>query len=200
MTDQPKAILKRYLQRDREALLWKIDGVRERDARLPRTPTGTSLVGIVKHCANVEIGYFGLTFDRAWPTPEDACYVPLTAYDDDPQADWYLPAEVSTGDLVDFYRRVWEFSDAAIDGLPLDATGAPPWWGPAADNQVTLQHMLVRVIDDLARHLGQADVIRESVDGAVGLDPLHPNIPDDGFDWAAYLAKLTRIARRFPEE
>jgi hypothetical protein len=40
-------------------LLQKVDGASERDVRLPRTPTGTNLIGIVKHCANVEYGYFG---------------------------------------------------------------------------------------------------------------------------------------------
>src|SRR5918998_2369138 len=51
----PRAVLRRYLQAEREALLWKLDGLGERAVRMPRTPTGTSLVGIVKHCANVEI-------------------------------------------------------------------------------------------------------------------------------------------------
>ncbi len=199
MSDEPKATLKRYLQRDREALLWKLDGLSERNLRWPRTPTGTSLVGIVKHCANVEVGYFGSTFGREWPT-EDRCYVPLDVYDDDSQADWYLEADVPTGELVDFYRRVWSFADATIDELPLDATGAPPWWGPAADNQVTLHHMLVRVIDDLARHAGHADILRESIDGAAGLNTAYPNLPDEDFDGTAYLAKLTRIAQTFPEE
>jgi hypothetical protein len=67
MTDEPKAMLKQYLQQARDALLWKLDGLSERDARMPRMPTGTNLAGIVKHCANVEAGYFGSAFGRAWP-------------------------------------------------------------------------------------------------------------------------------------
>lgn len=203
MTDEladPKAALKHYLQRAREALVWKLDGLSERDRRLPRTPTGLTLAGIVKHCANVEIGYFGITFDRPWPTPEDACYVPLEAYDADPQADWYLPAEVSSADLVAFYRRVWEFADRNIDELALDAVGAPPWWGDPADHQVTLHHMLVRVLDDTARHAGQADVVREAIDGAAGLDPSFSNLPGDDFDWVGYRARLTGIADSFAPE
>lgn len=192
--DEPLATLQRYLARDREALLWKLDGISERDARLPRTPTGLSLAGIVKHCANVEIGYFGLTFGRDWPTPDDACFVPLTAYDDDPQADWYLTEPESVADLRDFYARVQTFADATIADLGLDAVGAPPWWGDPAENQVTLHHMLVRVVDDLARHAGQADVVRELIDGQIGLNPAFPNIPEAGYDWSAYCAKLTRIA------
>ncbi|HEV8525923.1 MAG TPA: DUF664 domain-containing protein, partial [Actinomycetes bacterium] len=59
---EPKAALRHYLQSNRDALLWKLDGLGERDLRMPRTPTGTNLIGIVKHMANVEIGYFGDTF------------------------------------------------------------------------------------------------------------------------------------------
>ncbi len=196
LTD-PLSTLRHYLQRGRDALVWKLDGVSERDVRLPRTPTGLTLTGIVKHCANVEIGYFGLTFGREWPTPEEPCYVALDAYDEDPQADWVLPAEVTTADLLAFYRRVWDFADRTFDELGLDAVGAPPWWGDPADNQVTLHHMLVRVIDDTARHAGQADILREAIDGAAGLDPTYPNLPGDGFDWAAYRDRLAAIADGF---
>lgn len=196
--DESKATLKRYLQQSRDALLWKLDGLSERDARMPRTPTGTNLAGIVKHCANVEVGYFGSTFGRAWPDPSDPCYVPLEAYDDDPQADWYLRAEVSVSALVGFYRRVWAFADDAIDQLPLDTIGSPPWW--PAGSEVTLHHMLVRVVDDVARHAGQADILRESIDGFAGLNPTSPNLPEgDQIDWQAYVAELTHIARSFPE-
>ncbi|HMG17809.1 MAG TPA: DUF664 domain-containing protein, partial [Gemmatimonadales bacterium] len=50
----PKAALRHNLQSNRDALLWKLDGLGERDLRMPRTPTGTNLIGIVKHMANVE--------------------------------------------------------------------------------------------------------------------------------------------------
>jgi hypothetical protein len=197
MTDEPKATLKLYLQQARDALLWKLDGLSERDLRMPRTPTGTNLAGIVKHCANVEVGYFGSTFGRAWPDPTDPCYVALEDYDDDPQADMYLGADVSVTALVGFYRRVWTFADANIDELPLDTVGSPPWWSPGSE--VTLHHMLVRVVDDLARHAGQADILRESIDGAAGLNPTHLNLPDKTrIDWPAYVARLTQIAHSFP--
>jgi len=198
MTDEPKATLSQYLQRSRDALLWKLDGLSDRDLRMPRTPTGTNLAGLVKHCANVEVGYFGSTFGRAWPDPSDPCYVALEAYVDDPQADWYLRAEVSVSALVSFYRRVWAFADNTIDELPLETVGSPPWW--PAGSKVTLHHMLVRVVDDVARHAGQADILRESIDGAAGLNPTSPNLPAaDEIDWPTYVAELTHIAHSFPE-
>ena len=58
----PKADLLAYLQAGREALLWKLDGLSEYDIRRPLTPTGTNLLGLVKHVASVELGYFGETF------------------------------------------------------------------------------------------------------------------------------------------
>lgn len=57
-------MLKRYLRAARDAMSGKLDGVPEHDARRPLTPTGTNLLGMVKHAAACEIGYFGATFDR----------------------------------------------------------------------------------------------------------------------------------------
>ena len=60
--DLKKAELSRYLQAAREALVWKLEGLSEYDVRRPMVPTGTNLLGLVKHLANVEAGYFGATF------------------------------------------------------------------------------------------------------------------------------------------
>lgn len=193
MTDanEPKAVLKRYLQDARDALLWKLDGLDERAARWPRTPTGTNLLGIVKHCLNVEAGYFGPTFGRQWPTPAEL--VPEAAFDTDPQADWYATEHETLDGLVDLYRRVWAFADQTIDSLPLDAPGRVPWWREdRADT--TLQRILVHVATELARHAGQADILRELIDESVGLHRDFDNIPD--VDWPAYVAKLTALAER----
>ena len=58
-TSDPKADLHRYLQSARDALVWKLEGLSEYDVRRPLTPTGTNLLGLVKHVASVELGYFG---------------------------------------------------------------------------------------------------------------------------------------------
>lgn len=191
----PADVLRTYLQRSRDALVWKLDGLSEREVRLPRTPTGTNLLGIVLHCANVEIGYFGPTFGREWPDTDDPSYLSLDVYDDDPQADWWVPAEISTAQLLDFYRRVWAFCDETFDAVPLDTPGRVPWW-PEERATTSLHRIAVHVMSDLARHAGQADVIREHIDGAIGMLPRASNIPD-AFDWPAYLARLTAIAEQF---
>jgi uncharacterized damage-inducible protein DinB len=189
----PKTALHCYLQQTRDSLVWKLGGLSEREARLPRTATGNNFLGLLKHCVNVEAGYFGPTFGREFPAPAEL--VPIDAYDDDPQADWYVAENESKEGLIDLYQRVWVFADETIEQLPLDAPGRVPWW--RADRQeVTLQRIIVHVIYDLARHAGHADIMREEYDGAIGWQRENSNLPD-AFDWPAYVAKLTEIANRF---
>jgi uncharacterized damage-inducible protein DinB len=188
-----KTVLQHYLRATRDDLIWKLDGLSERDARLPRTPTGNNLLGVIKHCLNVEAGYFGPTFGREFPTPAEL--VPMALYDADPQADWYASEDEAKDGLIDLYRRVASFADETIEQLPLDAPGRVPWWGPGGAD-VTLQQIIVHVLYDLARHAGQADIMRETLDGAVGWQRDNTNVPA-GYDWPAYVAKLTEIADRF---
>ncbi|ASW55548.1 DinB family protein [Plantactinospora sp. KBS50] len=191
--NDPKAALRHYLQATRDDLIWKLDGVSEREARLPRTATGNNLLGVVKHCLNVEAGYFGVTFGREFPTPEDL--VPSSAYETDPQADWYATEDETKDGLIDLYRRVGAFADQTIEQLPLDAPGRVPWWRPGGQD-VTLQRIIVHVIYDIARHAGHADLMREQHDGAIGLRREDTNIPAD-LDWPAYVSRLTTLADRF---
>ena len=193
--EDPKTTQHRYLQAARDALVWKLEGLSEREARRPRTPTGNNLLGLLKHCLNVEAGYFGPTFGRAFPTAHEL--VPDQALEQDPQADWYASADETRDGLIDLARRVWAFADTTIIELPLDAPGRVPWW-PAERRDVTLQRVMAHVAYDLARHAGQADIMREQHDAAIGCLPDSTNIPD-GYDWPAYVAKLTALADRFPE-
>jgi uncharacterized damage-inducible protein DinB len=192
MGDQ-KTALHHYLQTARDDLIWKLDGLGERDVRLPRTSTGNNLLGIVKHCLNVEAGYFGPTFGREFPTPGEL--VPLEAFEKDPQADFYAREDETKDGLIDLYRRVGAFADQTIEQLPLDAPGQVPWWQPGR-RDVTLQRIIVHVISDVARHAGQADIMREQHDGAVGWQEGNTSVPD-GYDWPAYIAKLTALADSF---
>ncbi len=192
MTD-PKTAMHHYLQDSRDALVWKLDGVAERDARMPRTATGNNLIGLLKHCLNVEAGYFGPVFGREFPQPNEL--VPFEAYDEDPQTDWFATESESKHGLIDLYRRVWAFADQTIEQLPLDAPGHVPWWRPGRQD-VTLHRIIVHVTCELARHAGQADIMREQLDAATGMRPGDSNVPDD-YDWPAYVTKLTQLADRF---
>lgn len=187
-----KADLRGYLQVGREALLWKLDGLGEYDIRRPLTPTGTNLLGLVKHVASVESGYFGPTFDR----PSDE-HLPWFDDDAEPNADMWATAAESRADIVDLYRRVWAHSDATIEALPLDAIGHVPWWR-ADRNEVTLHRILIHMISETDRHAGHADIVRELVDGSAGLRLGNENMaPGDQTWWTDYRARLERVAQEF---
>ena len=186
-----KQTLKRYLQAEREALLWKLDGLGERDVRWPVTATGTNLLGLVKHVASMELGYFGEVFGRPAPEP-----MPWLEPDAEDNADMWATAAQSREWVVGFYRDAWAHADGTIDALELDAPGHVPWWGLSGD--VTLHRVMVHVIAETARHAGQADIVRETLDGEVGLRATNTNVPShDAQWWADYVAMLRRTAEAF---
>jgi hypothetical protein len=188
MTD-PKADLRRYLQDARDSLVWKLDGLPEYDIRRPLVPTGTNLLGLVKHVTGVEMGYFGDTFGRPFPGQ-------LPWDESDPMSDMFAAPSESREFITGLYRRAWAHSDATIDALPLDATGHVPWW-PAGRNEVTLHHILVRVTAETARHAGHADIVRELIDGAAGWTPRQSNLPDAGQAWwQAHRDRVERAAQQ----
>jgi hypothetical protein len=180
-----KADVRLYLQEGRDALLWKLDGLSEYDIRRPLVPTGTNLLGLIKHLTDIELGCFGDTFGR--PSPD------RLAWDEaDPNADmWATPAESREG-ITNRYRRAWAHADATIDALALDAVGHVPWWPPER-NEVTLHHMLVRVAAETNRHAGQADIVRELIDGTAGMSSGNSSLPPGDTAW--WQAQRERIER-----
>jgi uncharacterized damage-inducible protein DinB len=183
-----KAGLRRYLQEAREALLWKLDGLSEYDVRRPMVPTGTNLLGLVKHLTNVELGYFGDTFGRPFPGT-------LLWDESDPNSDMFATAGESREFLAGLYRRAWAHADATIDALALDAIGHVPWW-PPDQNEVTLHRILVHMIAETCQHAGHADIIRELIDGAMGLNAGRPNLPsNDPAWWNTYRDRVERAAQ-----
>ena len=190
----PKADLLRYLQEGRDALVWKLDGLSEYDIRRPLTRTGTNLLGLIKHIASVELGYFGDTFGRPFFEEEPP---PSWWYteESEPNSDMWATADESREDIVGLYRQAWEHSNSTIAALPLDAIGHVPWW-PTERREVTLNHILVRVISDTQRHAGHADIVRELIDGSVGYLQGKDNMPPgDQAWWEGHRDRLERAAR-----
>jgi uncharacterized damage-inducible protein DinB len=186
---EPKADLTHYLRLAREALLWKLEGTSDYDARRPLVPTGTNLLGLVKHVAGVEAGYFGETFGRPFPEP-----LPWLDDNAEPNADMWATADESRDSVVGLYRRVWAHSDATIGALPLDAVGRVPWWSPDS-NEVTLHQILIHMIAETHRHAGHADIVRELIDGAAGVRADNDNLPSlDRAAWIAYRDRLEKAA------
>jgi uncharacterized damage-inducible protein DinB len=185
-----KGDLHNYLRRAREALLWKLDGVSEYDVRRPLVPTGTNLLGLVKHVAAVEAGYLGATFGRPFPEP-----LPWLDDDAEPNADMWATADESRQFITDLYRRVWVHSDATIAALDLDTLGSVAWW-PEDRRETTLHRILVHMIEETNRHAGHADIVRELIDGSAGLRPNVSNLPDEDEDWwVNYVVLLEKTAR-----
>ncbi|MFE6941928.1 DinB family protein [Streptomyces chartreusis] len=174
------------LRRDRETLLWKLDGLSEYDARRPLTATGTNLLGLVKHVATVEARYFGEVFDR--PSPE-----PLCRWQDSDGSDQWATEDETREQIIEFYRRTWEHSDATINELSLDAPGHVPWWAEPAPN-THLFAVMLHVLTETIRHSGHADILREGLDGRTGVRPEYEQ-PIDEEARAAYRSKIEQAAR-----
>ena len=164
-----------YLRGARETLLWKLEGLSEYDVRRPLTPTGTNLLGLVKHSTATHLGYFGEVFGRALGG-QGARFSESAG----PAAEFWATPEETRAEIIDGYLQAWEFSDATISELALDAVGNVWWWG---DDSVTLHHVMVHVTADTQRHAGHADIVRELIDGTVGMlngvDNLHIRDPDE---------------------
>jgi hypothetical protein len=189
-TTDPKDDLRFYLQNARDAVLWKLEGLSEYDVRRPLTPTGTNLLGLVKHLAGVEFGYLGDTFGR--PSGE---LLPWLAEDAGTNADMWATSDESRERIVGLYRRAWAHADATLDALAPDTVGTVPWW-PNDRNEVTLHHAAVRVIADTHRHAGHADILRELLDGATGMNQGNDALaPGDAEWWENYRSRVERAAR-----
>lgn len=157
-TGAEKESLQAFLDLQRDVMVWKTNGLSNEEQRRRITPSGTSLLGMVKHLAAVEYGWFGLTFgrDTDWPfgdyTHED-----------------YLRVETgeTTEDILAYYARARSAADAVITDSQLDDTGLA--WGEGA--VVSLRWVLLHMIEETARHAGHADICRELIDGATGYRP-----------------------------
>ncbi|MHC6222599.1 DinB family protein [Arthrobacter sp. MMS24-S77] len=186
-----KAVLLKYLRARRGELLAKLDGLDEYDVRRPMTPTGTNLLGLVKHVASVELGYFGEVFGR--PSGKD---LPWLADDAEADADLWVPEGETREDIIELHHFSAEHSDATIEALPLDAPGEVPWWSDER-RHVTLHQILVHMCVETAQHLGHADILRELIDGAAGKGPGDLNLSQRSTEeWAAHRARIEAAARQ----
>ena len=171
-------------------MLSKVNGLSEYDMRRPMTPTGTNLLGLVKHLAGVEYVYLGDSFDR--PPPDTMSWVEDgTIWDG---ADMWATTDDTSEDLIALYQRAAAHGDATIDALDLDAAGSVAHW-PEDRRATTLGILLIRMVTETAQHAGHADIIRELVDGQAGNDA---NFATD-VDWDEYVSRVHRAADLFSD-
>jgi hypothetical protein len=183
---------KEYLHEDlrwiREVMVWKLDGLSEYDIRRPLTSSGTNLLGLLKHLATWEARYFGEVFGRPFPEP-------LSRWDDTAAqgADLWATEDETREEVIGFYRRAWEHSDATINALDIDAPGRVPWW-PRPN--VKLFNILVHLLTETSRHAGHADILREQLDGNTGTAAGYSNPQEhDTAYWEEKRAKIERAAQ-----
>ncbi|MGJ7909178.1 DinB family protein [Actinopolyspora sp. H202] len=178
--------LLRYLQEARETVLRGLDGLDDYDARRPLTPSGSNILGLVKHLAGIESGYLGDCVGR--PSPICLPWVADGSIWDD--ADMWATPEQSREYLTGLYRQAWEHSDTSITQLGLETPAHVAWWAPG-QRDTTVGHLLVRVVAETAQHAGHVDILRESIDGQGGRN--HEEYGGQGY-WAGYVARIQAAA------
>jgi Protein of unknown function (DUF664) len=183
--------LRGYLQQSREAVVRSLDGLSEYDVRRPLVPSGSNLLGLVKHLTGIELGYLGACVGR--PSP-----VSLPWEDDGSvweSADMWATADQSRDYLLGLYHRAWQHSDESLDTIALDAPASVTWW-PEERRATTFGHLVARVLAETAQHAGHCDIVRELIDGRGGRDS--SGVGDDEW-WDAYVAKIQAAAEAHRE-
>ena len=179
-------LLLRYLQRERDHLSRALEGLSDHDVRRPMTPTGTNLLGLVKHVASVTLGYFGDCVGR--PAGIDLPWDDEEGHAE--SADMWATAEESREYLLDLYARAWAHADESVRTLGLDAPATVPWW-PEERRETTLGHLTVHMLAEVAHHAGHADILREEIDGRGGRD--RDEVGDASW-WDALVARIQAAA------
>ncbi|MER5635642.1 DinB family protein [Kitasatospora sp. NPDC002227] len=157
--DEP-TMLKQYLDYHRATLAAKCEGLTDEQLKLrPLAPSGLSLLGLVRHLAEVERWWFLEILDGQ-EFGEDGLY--FTKEDQD--GDFNGVDEADAAEAFTTWRRQIELADAAAAGLSLDQVARRK----RRDEDVTLRWIMVHMIEEYARHNGHADLIREQIDGATG--------------------------------
>ncbi len=154
-----RTLLVGFLRLQRETLALKCSGLDAADlARRSVEPSTMSLLGLVRHMAEVERGWFRRTM-----AGEDAPR--LYCSEDDPDGDF--DGAVDDAEVVQEALAAWrgeiESADGFVSAAPdLDITGERGF------GAVSLRWVLIHMIEEYARHLGHADLLRERIDGRLG--------------------------------
>ncbi len=145
------------LQRQRDLVAWKLQGVPDQVLRSAATQSGMGLHGLVRHLTYVE---------RSWLRDVFAGQNDL-GYDrseDDPEAEWRVPAGTTMTDLLKDYAEESRRCDAVITAArSLDVVSAA--------HDMSLRWILLHLVEETARHLGHIDLLREQADGSTGEEP-----------------------------
>jgi uncharacterized damage-inducible protein DinB len=157
-TGSERQVLEAFLDFHRQVLVSKVDGISENEARQRRVPSKTTLAGLIKHMIGVERGWFQEVL--AGRNREDIG--PNVGGGDE---SWDLAQNETASSLVKEYEQTCEQSRQTAARFALDDAVPQPDMG-----QVSLRWVYVHMIEETARHVGHADILREQTDGAAGID------------------------------
>jgi hypothetical protein len=148
------------------------------------------MLGIGKHLASVQAGYFGDVFGRPWPEP-----MPWLGEHTSINDDMFATATETSDWVRDFYRRSWAHARETFAVTELDHPGTVPWW-PEERRHPTLFTVMLHMVVETARHAGHLDILRETIDGEAGRFAGDRSLPGgDEIDWIAYVVKVEAAAR-----
>lgn len=154
-------LLQSFIDLNRRTVLWKLDGLTDEQAKRKVVGSPTTLLGIVNHLAHVERYWVqGVLDDRA---------VELPWVSGDTDADWILADHETIGSVVAFFDEEVELSDQIIAGQTdldrvIDAGG----------RMTSVRWVLLHLIEEIGRHAGHADILRELIDESTGYFPTEP--------------------------
>ncbi|WP_213451670.1 DinB family protein [Rhizomonospora bruguierae] len=160
----PADLLAGYLDFYRAAVLRKLSGLTEQQARRSVVPSGWSPLELVVHLMWVERRWLCWGF-LAEPTPEP--------WGDNgpgagPHGRWQVPAEVTMAQALERFTEQCERSRQIVAGVPLARRAALGGRFPTPEKAPTLGWILFHVLQEYARHAGHLDVAREIMDGTTG--------------------------------
>lgn len=153
-----KEMLTATLDYHRATIKWKLEGLSFEDATRPMTPSDTKLLGIVKHLAYVERWWFQENFLGR------ECTYPWSA-SGDMEADFKIFPGESIESIFALYDEECEESRRTVEGASLDDVAAKP---RRTGGYPTLRWIMMHMIEEVARHNGHADILRELIDGKTG--------------------------------
>jgi len=157
-TGSERDVLEAFLDWHRQVLVRKVSGISEQEARSRRVPSSTTLAGLVKHMIGVERGWFQRTL-AGRPAEEIGPNVGGGA------DSWELAGNETVESLVGEYQRTCDQSRQTAAKFALEDSVPHRRLG-----QVSLRWIYVHMIEETARHVGHADILREQTDGATGVD------------------------------
>lgn len=153
-----KTMLSAFLDRYRETIIWKLDGLSTEQASRRLVPSATTLLGVVKHLAYVERWWFQMNFAGdpvSFPWPED---------EPDQDIDFRISSTDTIDSITALYQREIERSRQVVAAATIDEMGK----GVDKVEPRSLRWIMIHMIDETARHAGHADILRELTDGAIG--------------------------------